>query len=358
MKITDIDRVYVVNLDRRPDRWDRIQKDWADTGVELPLTRYTACDGQVFLPPRSWDVGNAAFGCYLSHVSIMIEMARLGIEHALILEDDAVFAPDFRDRLTATLADMPAMYDQLYLGYQLLNQDRIKPTRITDNLGRASNCNRNHAILYSRRGAVRILHRLLELKDRQPKHHIDHWLGRLHEELDGNKLHTYDVFISIPTIVYQGAGKSDISGKDNQVNKWLYTGEYLKEDPAIVEILDYKTSYGAVGKGSSLGYEGRLIDLPPGVQAGTTISLHAPAVATVATHKPLVVVGAMNGSGGPGCDVICLVDDVEIGRIRKSKSVSKAVRLDAGKHKLEFRLDGKNNALAHSVWSFAMTRPS
>lgn len=352
MEIKDIDRVYVVNLDRRSDRYTAIQAAWAATGVDLPLTRWTACDGDIFDPPRSWDVGRGAFGCYLSHVSILVEQVRMGLENVLVLEDDATFAPDFAEKLKAVLNDLPTLYDQLYLGYQLLHTDRLKPSRITENLGRASNCNRNHAILYSRRGAVRLLAHLLDLSERQKKEHIDHWLGRaIHEATGNDGQHLYDIYISIPPIVYQGGGKSDINGKNNPEHKWLYSGDYIIEPPELADVVEYKSGYGTIGKGNSMGFDGLTVTLPPGCPQ-STISLHAPSTATIRTREPLLVMGYMNKSGGPGEPVEVFVDGRAIGSIQKKKSQTPAVRIAPGEHRLEFRIDDKYKGLAHSVWVF------
>lgn len=358
MKIEDISRIYVVNLDRRPDRWERIQRDWEQTGVGLELTRWTACDGNDYDPPRSWDVGRGAFGCYLSHTSILVEMVKQGYEHVLILEDDATFSTDFRDKLTAVLADLPTLYDQCYLGYQLLHTDKTPPSKITENLGRGQNMNRNHGILYSRRGAVRLLKHLLDLGERNKQEHIDHFLGRvIHERKDNSGQNEYDCYISIPPIVYQGESMSDINGKNNTERRWIYNGYYKTEKPRLCDILEWRAGYGVLGRGDSMGYDGLKIDvdfaLGGNPTAISTISLHAPSSATIKTTKAVLVLGAMNRSGGCGSDVVCLVDDEEIGRVRKRNERTKPIRLEPGEHRLEFRLDG-NNAKAHTLWAFRL----
>lgn len=353
MNITDINAVYVINLDRRPDRWEEIQEAWKATGVELPLTRYDACDGKVFLPPRSWDVGNAAFGCYLSHTSALINAVRSGIDNFLILEDDAVFADGFRGRLAAVLADLPNDYDQLYLGWQPLHTDRVPPTQITKVLGRAGNCNRSHATLWSRRGAVRILARLTDLSERKSKHHIDHWLGELHEQLDQYKNHVYDCYIAIPQLVYQAQGRSDICGKETPLNKWLYTGKYKKETPAIINILGFVTSYGQLGRRGWLGYENRLTDIQEDDRT-SIISLHAPSALTISTDHPLTVSGVMNSTGPARAPVRVQVDGTEIGTLSKAREITPETTIDAGTHFLEFLIPESENACAHTYWKIML----
>jgi len=352
MNITDIDRVYVINLDRRPDRWERVQRDWAETGVPIPLTRWPACDGRDFRPPASWDVGRAAYGCWLSHLSILIDMVRTCLDNVLILEDDAVFADGFADKLAGVLDDMPSRYDQLYLGYQLLHTERVPPSRITEHLGRAGNCNRSHAILYSGDGAERILTEVMDLSNRQHREHIDHWLGRaIHEPLDNNGEHRYDVYIAIPQLVYQNDGASDISGKTNQVNKWLYNGRYLREYKPLVEVTSYTTAFGQVGRHGRLGYEGRMADIADDERT-TVISLHAPSTLFLRVKDPVYVTGCMNSSGSAREPVRVFVDGVAAGTVQSAGDRGESHLLEPGEHCLEFRIDQNQNAFAHTFWVF------
>jgi len=360
MKITDIDMAYVISLAKRADRREKFWAAWQGGKTPAPLagipaSLFLACDGREFDPPRSWDVGRGAFGCYLSHISILTDAVRAGetrieeLKNFLVLEDDAVPCEGFREKLAAVLADLPDDFDQLYLGWQALHSDRVPPTRITEHLGRAGNCNRNHAILYSRKGAVKILKRLLDLSERKPKHHIDHWLGELHEELDDNGLHRYNCYISIPAIVYQAAGNSDISGKETPLNKWLYTGTYKEERPPRFSVLSYKTAFGDIGRRGSLGYENRKAEFTADDKT-ETVSLHAPSVLWIENTIPLTVGAAMNKSGGSRDPVRAAVDGQPLGYVQAPDDRTREVVIEPGKHCLEFLIDKVNNAFAHTFW--------
>lgn len=351
MKIADIDRIFVMNLNRRPDRWDEFQKAWAATGISLPLTRFAACDGRDYKPPASWDVGNAAYGCYLTHTSILSEAIRTGVEHFVIFEDDAVFAEGFAASLEEVLADLPVDYDQLYLGWQALHTERVPPSRITEHLGRCGNCNRSHATLWSRRGAIRILQRLQDLGERKSKHHLDHWLGELHEELDQYGEHVYQCYIAIPQLVFQAAGQSDICGKQTPLNTWLYRGNYRKETPSLIDVLSFQTAFGRLGRRGWLGYEGRRSDLSDDERT-TVISLHAPSTLHVAVREPVKVVGLMNSTGGTREQVQVDVDGVNLGIIAAAHDRSAEYFLNEGEHCLEFRINKNLNAFAHTLWCF------
>lgn len=352
MKIDDIQAVYVINLARRDDRWQTIQDNWRKTGVPIPLTRFIACDGRDFLPPKSWDVGNGAFGCYLSHVSILTDIVRLGLDNVLVLEDDAYFVDDFKNKLALVLNDLPPVYDALFLGWQALFADRVPPTRITDVLGRAGNNNRTHGTMYSNRGAKRLLQHFHDLGERHKKDHIDHWAGRLHEALDDNGEHVFDIYNSLPQLIYQAPGQSDICGKATPMNKWLYNGKYKTEQPKLFYITSYNVGYGTIGRNGDMGYERRKVELPDHAYI-STLSLHAPSKASVVLSEPLFVAGYMNPSGGSGEAVETIVDGVSIGQIKEPGTMTKQVKLEPGEHTLEFKIDDKHRGLAHSVWVFS-----
>lgn len=350
MRISDISRVYVVNLERRTDRWESIQKSWKETGVDIPLTRFIACDGRVFKPPKSWDVGNGAYGCYLSHISIMVEAARTGLEHFLVLEDDAVFADDFKAVLESCLADLPSDYDQCYLGWQALFSGRIPPIRLTEHLCRAGNNNRNHGALYSLNGAIRFLPRLTELSERGTKHHLDHWMGQLHEELTDEGTHAYNVYASVPQIVYQGAGTSDICGKKTPLNTWLYEGPWGKEYADLVTVKSYKTVFGKLGRHGRLGYEGRKTNTKE-TEHLMVLSLHAPSEMIVTCDTALNIKGVMNSTGKPQIPVDAVIDGKKLGSLAGPGEMTSKGRLEPGEHKLGFVVDPKKNAYAHTYWA-------
>ena len=243
MEIKDISIAFVINLARREDRRDAFWQAWQGDGEKSPLSGipaqlYTACDGSEFEPPKSWDVGRGAYGCYLSHLSLLTEVIRNGSryvfpdgpQHFLVFEDDARPVENFRELFAAALADLPDDFDQMYLGWQAINTRRRPPAKLTEHLGRAGNCNRNHATLWSRRGAIRFLARLTNLAERKAQHHLDHWLGELHEELTADGRHAYNSYIAIPQLCYQAEGTSDISGRKTIEHLWYYRGNYTSEE--------------------------------------------------------------------------------------------------------------------------------
>ena len=95
--------VYVINLDRRPDRWAMMSEQLDRLGIEA--TRIPAVDARLLAAQERWEMetnGNPPFwrislgaaAGMLGHSKAMIELLGTDAPAALILEDDAELAPD------------------------------------------------------------------------------------------------------------------------------------------------------------------------------------------------------------------------------------------------------------------------
>ena len=88
--------VYVINLDRRPDRWDVISRDL--DGLGLPVERVPAVDAHTLseadnISPLPF-MNLGAVACIQSHAKALRRFLEADAEAALILEDDAELAVD------------------------------------------------------------------------------------------------------------------------------------------------------------------------------------------------------------------------------------------------------------------------
>ena len=140
-------KVVCINLDRRPDRWRRIQKELARHGIET-VERFPAVDGDAIEKPAGWMHTPGAFGCLLSHVEVVKEARASGAPAVLIFEDDAVLDPDFPNQFTNFIKEVPDDWDMLYLG--ALHKDA--PVKISDHVGRITKANSTFA--YALRNTV------------------------------------------------------------------------------------------------------------------------------------------------------------------------------------------------------------
>lgn len=132
------DQIYVVNLERRKDRRERIESALNDLNLSFNMTK--AVDSKVlnedylkelnvnvipnYVDPyhdRSINYGEIA--CFLSHYNIWKDMVEKKYEKIIILEDDARFEGDFKPILTYLINEMKdksIKWELLYLGRKIM----------------------------------------------------------------------------------------------------------------------------------------------------------------------------------------------------------------------------------------------
>lgn len=211
-------RAVCINLDRRPDRWQQFQRNCPIAGVE----RFAAIDGRKCRPPEWWRQGGGAWGCLLSHIGILQAALMDGLDQRggvlLVLEDDALFPPDFAEKAERFLLTVPKDWDQLYFGGQHRGVRARPPQRINAEVIRPYMVNRTQA--YAVRGEfMRVLYRhLCNWPDhsRHPRHHVDHRMELLHA------CGRHNVYAPTRWIIGQAGGKSDVSGRMAQDRYWNY----------------------------------------------------------------------------------------------------------------------------------------
>jgi len=198
------DRVYLINLKRRPDRLAAFEalcaeKEWK---LAAPII-FEAIDGNRVGVPDYYISGGGAWGCLRSHVRILEQCLMDDVKSVLILEDDVTWKRDAWERLDEFLRIVPSDWDQLMLG----GQQQRKPESISPGVVRCLNCQRTHA--YAIRGrAMKDLLRLWFKCNR----HIDHDMGPWQAK--------WRVYAPAEFIFGQGESRSDISGNRDHTRFW------------------------------------------------------------------------------------------------------------------------------------------
>ncbi len=118
-------RIYVINLDRSPQRLREISEQLAK--FELPFQRVAAVDGKLATPAQKALLDEAAYalkhgktslpgelGCYLSHVETIREFLKSEHQFAVILEDDAILEDSFA-LVIQYLRQQPNLWDMVKL---------------------------------------------------------------------------------------------------------------------------------------------------------------------------------------------------------------------------------------------------
>jgi GR25 family glycosyltransferase involved in LPS biosynthesis len=81
------EKAYVINIDKRPERWEQIQKDFKDTNLELE--RFSAIEHS-----------NGHIGCGKSFQALIRMAKEKNMDHILIMEDDCHPIGKFNERLS------------------------------------------------------------------------------------------------------------------------------------------------------------------------------------------------------------------------------------------------------------------
>jgi len=183
MSLPNVDKVFVVSLERRKERRLRTCAQLTRMGIAHEV--FDAFDGAElrletevrsrFLDDHPLPVGR--LGNYLSQVAIFRESVRRGYGNVLIVEDDASFCSRFVERATRAIADLPADWDMLYFGVWDWNEDAGQP--VTEAIYRPGRPLLRHAVLHS----AKALPILIE-KTRKLTETIDITISRLAGELN------------------------------------------------------------------------------------------------------------------------------------------------------------------------------
>jgi GR25 family glycosyltransferase involved in LPS biosynthesis len=122
-------RTFVVNLDRRPDRWAEFQ-DKGKLLSFLNYERHQAVDGakltstdqlQRIFDGNDYRMRRGMVGCAMSHIQLCIQLVQSDDEAYCILEDDLDFTYDFDRKLKCVFQELELFpnWDMVYLGHHL-----------------------------------------------------------------------------------------------------------------------------------------------------------------------------------------------------------------------------------------------
>jgi GR25 family glycosyltransferase involved in LPS biosynthesis len=117
------DKVYYINLDKRPDRRKEIESELQKHSIIAE--RFSAINGNVYnYKINHGSLGmvthtiaaNGIAGCIASHTDIYKKMIAQNIQTALIIEDDCVFIDNLNEYMAAHFQEIPKDWGMIYLG--------------------------------------------------------------------------------------------------------------------------------------------------------------------------------------------------------------------------------------------------
>lgn len=129
------DKIFFINLDRRPDRLKLITEQLKNAGINAE--RISAVDGSLLDPDpkigNGWNHKGVA-GCALSHRKIIAAAKEQKLKNFLVIEDDTIFDNDFNKKIDDYMQQVPKNWDMLYFGGNHLGP--LKP--VNTNVGKCS----------------------------------------------------------------------------------------------------------------------------------------------------------------------------------------------------------------------------
>jgi GR25 family glycosyltransferase involved in LPS biosynthesis len=193
MKVNDyFDKVVVINLDRRPDRMEKLGPQLDELGIEYD--RFSAHDANE-LGIKPYVAGT------WSHTTVWSRYRQIyGDIKILILEDDALFCEDFNEKFAEAIKTLPEKWDIFYLG-ALIDKTTGKVEKVNDHWAKQIISTGTHAYCINPKRLERFYE---EVKDKE--WYIDVELRVLAEQ--------YNAYIAQPNLVTQFPSYSDLRERE------------------------------------------------------------------------------------------------------------------------------------------------
>lgn len=165
-------KIYCVNLDRRPDRWEECLEQFYIHNLEV--SRFSAVDAKnipeiVKRVDKIPGLVYGAVGCGRSHRLIIESAKNDNLDNILILEDDVQFHDDLNIMFSEFIQEVPDDWDILFLGgnHSLNNIWQREPvTKISEHVYKLVFCYATHAYAVRKKAYDKIIECLLPENDR------------------------------------------------------------------------------------------------------------------------------------------------------------------------------------------------
>ena len=156
-----IDKMYYINLNRRPDRNEHFLNECNKANIPKDkIARFEALDGTTYqfnenetnlfnrVDFKGAPYEKKIMGNQMSHFYILKEMIEKNYEYIIIFQDDVIFRNNFLDYLTKVMDSIPDNAEIINIGIQaescyshFVSWDFIKDNDILDKLGTKYNDN-------------------------------------------------------------------------------------------------------------------------------------------------------------------------------------------------------------------------
>jgi glycosyl transferase family 25 len=104
--IIGVDKIYCINLDSRPDRWERMQKRFVKYNLDVHRISAIQAGGDIVGPAEA---------CSFSHLLALRDGKLHNYNRIIILEDDVRLLNNFVDEIVKTIENLKNDFDILML---------------------------------------------------------------------------------------------------------------------------------------------------------------------------------------------------------------------------------------------------
>jgi glycosyl transferase, family 25 len=108
------DIVYLLNLDERKDRLEKVEKRLQQ--LDFPYRRMSAWKSTEFVKFKNPKLNERNGGCFMSHQIAVMAASVAQHDVVGVFEDDIIFHPDFRNRYEQFVKNVPDDWEMVMLG--------------------------------------------------------------------------------------------------------------------------------------------------------------------------------------------------------------------------------------------------
>lgn len=201
------DKVYCVNLNRRPDRWEKVTEEFKKLGFD-EVERYEGIDGKEF----DWSTVKynptllvGELGLIETHINLIKEAVEKKYKSVLIMEDDVYFTPEIQ-KLDEYMEALPKDWDMLYIGGN--HSYGQPPLKVNDKVLKLNKTYTTHCIVIR----DTIYETIIAMTEGRKKQ-IDVYYADLHN--------VYNVYGFNPNMALQTVDFSDIQNRQVDYNNFF-----------------------------------------------------------------------------------------------------------------------------------------
>ena len=187
------DKIFCINLDSRPDRWQSATEEFAKHSLQVE--RIAGIDGSKMnldFPP---EIKEGAVGCALSQFFAIKYAKQLGLNNFLLLEDDIQFEDNINNVFEEYVKEVPEDWDMLYLGGQHFHGMNLQ--QVSENVYKCEYTLAAHSVAFRSTVFDRFIDKLVDITKPCDVHYAES-----HKEINA--------YVFIPHLTWQRNSYSDI----------------------------------------------------------------------------------------------------------------------------------------------------